>query len=522
MTFVGCGGAGNTSSDATTTEMPSSSDSDEPQTDTDLTTDSDSDTDTDTDGEPDNQAQVIHSFGEYELAAHEEVQPCVQWTLHNEKPIYINTVTLVNDGAFHHSNWFVVPEDKFTGPDGFYNCGERGFTELEAAVSGSVLFAQSTQSKFEEQPLPEGVVIKVPPHHKVVAGTHLLNLSAAPFHTELRMTLDIIHPREVEVVASAFRLTYSDLDIPAQSESRFTGECAFDLHYESLTGHPLDLKLYYALPHYHYLGNYFSLEVLGGPDDGMHLFELDGFNADANGQVFDPPIDLTDASGLKFTCGYNNWTNSNVGWGIGDQEMCVMLGLADGRALIDANVSGDSKVVGVDGGVVMNEGPCTILAAPIAELQGDPTQEEIDGPLYVPPSDPAEPSDPVDPCIDIDPQGPAEGPVTLSSVRDTIFAANCVFSSCHGAQNPVAGLNLEAVDLHGELLNHPVLANTDFPLVDPGSPETSWLYTLVSTCEPLNRDGVAVHHMPLNSPRLLDAALVGKLRAWIEAGAPDN
>lgn len=508
-----------------TTEPSTSSQTSEAST-TDATggseTDAETETDTDTDGMPLDQASVIHSFGEYALEAHEEVQPCVQWTLHNEKPIYINTVTLANDGAFHHSNWFVIPEDTFPGEDGYYKCSDRNFTELGAALAGSVLFAQSTQSKFEQQPLPEGVVIKVPPRHKVVSSTHMLNLSSAPFATELRMTLDIIHPRTVEVIAAAFRLTYSDLDIPAQSESRFTGECAFDLHYESATGQPLDIKLYYALPHYHYLGNHFSLEILGGPQDGTSLFQIDGFNADANGYVFDPPIDLTGANGLRFTCGYNNWTNSNVGWGIDDQEMCVMLGLMDGDALLDANVSSDSQVVGVEQGVVMNEGPCTILAAPKSPSQGPPTPEEIEAPLYVPPSDPGEPTVPVDPCIDIDPAAAVEGPATLSSIHETIFVPNCTFSSCHGSQAPVAGLDLDATDLHGSLLSHPVQANTDLSLVDPGSPETSWLYQLIAQCDPLDRDGVSVRHMPLNSPRLLDPGLVAKVRQWIEGGAPNN
>ncbi len=467
-------------------------------------------------------AQVVHSFGKYTLAPHEEVEPCIQWTLDNDKALYVNTVTLSNDGGFHHSNWYVVPEDLFPGPDGFFTCNERGFSDFDAAVNGSVLFAQSTQSQFEQQPLPEGVVIKIPPRHKIMAGAHLLSLSSAQTAPELRMSLDIIHPRLVETVAAAFRLTYRDLLIPAQTESRYTGHCDFHLHYESLAGHPIDIQLYYLLPHYHYLGNHFSVQVLGGPNDGMPLYELNGFNADANGQAFDPPIDLTGAQGLHFTCGYNNWTNKDVGWGIGDQEMCMMLGLIDSEVQIDAIVEEDSQVIGVEDGVVMHEGPRDILAIPKHPDQQPPTPEEIEQPLYIPPSDPGDPQVPVDPCVDIDPAAPASGPVTLSNIRDTVFRPSCVFSSCHGEAGPSAGLNLEADDLHTELLNHDVTANTQYPLISPGAPDQSWLLHLLSQCEPKNQDGGAVSHMPLNSPRLLDAHLVNNVRAWIEAGALDN
>ena len=96
---------------------------------------------------PEGHARVIHSFGNYTLGPNEEIQPCIQWTLENDAPLYVNRVTLTNQGGYHHSNWFVIPEDTFEGPDGFYECDERNFTEIQAAISGSVIFAQSTQSR---------------------------------------------------------------------------------------------------------------------------------------------------------------------------------------------------------------------------------------------------------------------------------------------------------------------------------------------------------------------------------------
>ena len=48
---------------------------------------------------------VTHDFGEYALEAGEEVaSKCVQWTLGNDEPLYVNSVTLSNRGAYHHSN----------------------------------------------------------------------------------------------------------------------------------------------------------------------------------------------------------------------------------------------------------------------------------------------------------------------------------------------------------------------------------------------------------------------------------
>jgi hypothetical protein len=476
-----------------------------------------------TTGEPEqDRASVTHSFGVQSLGPLEETEPCIQWTLDNDQAIYIEAVTLANDGGFHHSNWFIVPEELFAGEDGFFPCSERGFTELEAAVQGTVLTAQSTQSRFERMELPAGVVIKAPPRHKVIAGGHLLNLADADYDTELRMTLDIVHPREVEVVAAPFRLTYYDLDIPAFTEARFTSTCDLADTYEDASGQPIDLQLYYVLPHYHYLGNYFDLTVAGGPRDGESVFRLDSFDGGANGAAYPQPIDLTGAEGFTFTCGYDNWTDKQIGWGIGDQEMCVMLGLADSAVLMDGT-AGNNQVVGTAGEILLNESSCGVLGRPKNPAQGMPTEDELAAPLYVPPSDPGDAGlPPVDECEDVPADATPGTDATLSRLRDTLFVSTCQFSACHQGGNPAAGLDLMAADLHAELMDHVVQADTDLPLVAPGDPDGSWLYRVVAQCQPADAAGNVVSHMPLNSPRLSDPGLVAALREWIDAGARDD
>ena len=473
------------------------------------------------DGDPD-RATLVHSFGVQTMQPFAESEPCVQWTLHNEQAVYANTVTLVNDGGFHHSNWLAVPEDRFVGEDGFFKCEDRGYTELDAAISGTVLFAQSTQSRSEVQELPAGVVVKIPPRHKVIAGVHLLNLGSTELDSELRMALGLVHPRTVEVVVAPFRLTYSDLHIPAGKRSRFSSTCTFDQAYQNAVGTPLDIKLYHVLPHFHYLGDSFSVDVVGGPDDGRNLYTLNGFNADANGHVFDPPIDLAGAHGLRFFCGYDNWRDKDIGWGIGDQEMCVMLGLADSRAIMDMSVPSGSQVVGEDGEVLLNEGPCNVLALPKNEAQTMPTAAEKAGEMYVPPADAGDVNlEPLKRCVDSDPTAAPSG-TTLSHLRDAIFVPSCMFSSCHDAKIPTAGLDLQGPALHAALLDHPVSADVDLPLVAPGDPDGSWLYQIVSRCEPRDSKGNAVRPMPYNAPTLLQDQHVAALRAWIAAGARDD
>lgn len=472
-----------------------------------------------TDGLPEGPVEITHAFGMGTLQPFEEIVPCVSWTLDNEKALYVPAVTLANEGSFHHSNWFVVPETAYAGGDGWWSCGSRDFDEIEAARAGTVLFAQSTQSYLETQRFTEGAVVKIPPHSRIVADVHLLNLAPREIQTEMWLTLELLHPRDVDVVITPLRLSYYDLDIPARSESRHTGECDLATRHESVTGEPLDLKLHHVLPHFHALGNYFDLTVTGGKHDEKSIYRLEGFNADSNGKTFDPPLDLSDARGLRFTCGYDNWYDQDIGWGIGIQEMCVMLGMAETDLLFDGSVISGSRIVDVVDDIEMHEGSCVTLSYPKSSDQGPPTPEEIAAPLYVPPTDPSDDGvPPVPKCSDADPAAHPSVEPTLASLREQLFVPACTFSACHG-DAAIAGLDLRSSDLHTALLEHTVLANTDLPLVAPGDPEGSYLYHLLSRCDPTDRDGDPVAHMPRNAPILLDDGIVATLRTWIEAGA---
>lgn len=488
------------------------------ETDTDETTDDGTETETDTGGDED-VAFVNHAFPSQDLDPFEEIQPCAQWTLENEQAIYVQGVTVSNLGYFHHSNWFVVPDSLYPGEDGFFDCSERGFTELAAAASGTVLFAQSTQSFVEEQRTGDGAVIKVPPNHKVIAATHMLNVGPAPVATDLFVSLEIIHPKLVDIVLTPFRLSYGDLDIPANAESRFTG-IADELatRYEDASAGPMDMKLHYVLPHFHYLGNYFDLTLTGGSMDGQSVYNLNGFNGEANGLVFDPPLDLSDVKGLRYTCGYDNWRDVNVGWGIGDQEMCVMLGLAESKVLIDISMTGGTEAVGMEDDIFMFEGQSAILIVAKNAAQTPPTDAERDGEFYVPPSgDDSVPAVPE--CVDHDANVAPTIEPTLSNVAAVVFQQSCTFNACHGSSAQAAGLDLMAPNLHAELLDHEVMGNAAATLVEPGDPESSWLYEIIASCEP---DGGSGNHMPLNAPVLLDDTSIALVREWIAAGALDD
>jgi hypothetical protein len=305
-----------------------------------------------------------HEFTEFTTGPGEEVLGlCQSWTLGNETELWINAVELDQTEASHHSNWTFVPDERFEGPDGVWPCEERGYDQLTAAVAGGVLYAQSTQASHEVQKFPGGAAIRIPPRARIIGDVHLLNSGKEPITGTVALTLYAIDPSDVTVKLAPFHMTYDGLDIPPQSTSRFTGECEMAETLTKSTGGPLALQLYYALPHTHALGTRFFLEAVGGAHDGQALLDVTGFNGEARGRFYDPPLDLSDVTALRFGCEFQNPRAEPVGWGFGDQEMCEMLGFIASPVAFESRVS-EAQSVGDDGAIATFTGPCSTLVVP--------------------------------------------------------------------------------------------------------------------------------------------------------------
>jgi len=288
---------------------------------------------------------------------------CLSYTLDNDEPLFVNAVTAYNDGAFHHSNWFWVPEDQWDLPDGEWDCSDNDFTELAGALSGGVLFAQSTQVLEETQQFLPGVAVRVGARARVIAAAHVLNPTGEKVDTSMRFRFDLLAEDEVDVQLAPIRITYFDLDIPAGKDTDHGSRCDLSDRYESVGGSPYDMKLHYVLSHFHGLGTGFKLSVAGGPNDGQILFEQRDAYGHQLGQTFEEPFDLTGSEGLNFSCFHSNSTDETVGWGIGDQEMCVMLGFVDSTTMFDMSVN-ETLEMGEEGETLTRSGACDILAVP--------------------------------------------------------------------------------------------------------------------------------------------------------------
>jgi hypothetical protein len=296
----------------------------------------------------------------------EDEDKCQSWTLNNATELWVNAVSESNNGAYHHANWFFVPDNLYPFPDGVWSCNDAGFVELNAAVAGGYLFALSTQSELETQALPEGSAIRIPPYSRIIGSSHLLNASPDEVTTTMHLEISTIPPSQVRAKMAPARIQYHDLTLDAQARSSFTTECLFADDSVTQLGHPLQYELHYVLTHYHGLGSYTQLEYAGGPHDGEVITRHEGFGENF-GVALDPPVDLAaaGADGVRFTCGFTNPRNATVGWGIGDQEMCVVALQAKTDLAWDGDVRrGTNEPATTVDGEIQYGGPCEVLAFP--------------------------------------------------------------------------------------------------------------------------------------------------------------
>jgi hypothetical protein len=315
---------------------------------------------------PDITPTMTHTFEPIAIDVGQEISGvCQSWTLDNAEPLYVSKIRQRNDGAWHHSNWFFVPEGTYDGPDGTWNCDERGFHDVSAGLAGGAFFAQSTQTFDELQAFQEGAVLEIPPRHRIVGGVHLLNASAAPLNTALTFDIETIPEEDVQVRLRPIAFTNTSLDIEPQAESRFGMTCNLEAPFQSFLGTAADYNIYYVLAHYHEWGNYFRLSFVDDQDGDRTIFELKSSIGEPLGTTIDPPIPSQGASSLRVECGYLNNTDQRLTYGLGGHEMCVFLAYTDADLTIGAD-SGANMALGPNAdGIFMNETECgRVLAVP--------------------------------------------------------------------------------------------------------------------------------------------------------------
>ena len=306
---------------------------------------------------------LSHSYDPLMLDVAEELSNvCQSWVLGNEEPIYVKGVRQTNEGGWHHSNWFFVPEriyppdEEVEGPDatleGTWRCSDRGFREYLAAAAGGVFFAQSTQALQELQRFPDGAALEIPAHSMIVGSTHLLNISGTPMQSALTMEVETVPSDEVGIRLTPYSFANGSLEIPYENgettESRWSMLCDLKEPFTQAFGtDEVDYNVYYVLGHYHQWGNFFNLSFIHEDGRSETIFEIKNRIGEPIGSIIDPPMNNDGATKLQATCGFLNNTGDTLYRGLQYGEMCDFLAYTDSGLKMGAS-GGANTDMGTD------------------------------------------------------------------------------------------------------------------------------------------------------------------------------
>jgi hypothetical protein len=254
----------------------------------------------------------------------EEVQPCYIFPLAIDgSSRVVGGATLDATPGMHHGNVTTRPK---TG-DGMRVCSDAdaqgGSEALDILNGGGVLFGSSTQIVGEEwQSFPAGMGFRVKDGFEIVARMHYLNATTQPLTVAPSYQWYTIDEAALTEELAPFIWEYKNFTIPAGATVTVTGDCQFPRD-----DHPMHLVN--VLPHMHKLGIEFDAGVEGGPLDGQMFLQSPGYSPDKGVLTqYDPAIDLSAVTGVKFECTWHNTLGDTVVEGVGNNEMCMMFGYA--------------------------------------------------------------------------------------------------------------------------------------------------------------------------------------------------
>ncbi len=234
--------------------------------------------------------------GSWEIPAATEFYKCARLTV--QEDTYISAFKSIGPLGTHHT---VLTVGAPNGPDGITGC-DAG-TNANTMIFGSGI----GESLFE---FPEGVGVKIPAGQQLVLNLHLFNVSDAPITgtsgTDVRLTA----ASNIEFEAESVLMGKVNLNI-APGPDEEVGTCTMSQDFTLLT----------IAPHMHQLGSHMKVEALRGNSVEMLHDEAYDFYDQKLYEI--PALSMSQGDKIRVTCGYNNTTGQNVGFGdSSEEEMC--------------------------------------------------------------------------------------------------------------------------------------------------------------------------------------------------------
>jgi copper type II ascorbate-dependent monooxygenase-like protein len=242
---------------------------------------------------------------DYTLAAGEEKYLCYGMQLAEANDIAITSFASFTSDQVHHMEVFqaLAPE-----APGLNEC-DGTFKLTWLPLFGGGKNAGGLQ-------LPSGAGFKLPKDASLIVQIHLLNATQAPVTQHLVVNMDYAADPTAVTPAGIFAFGSMTIDLPAHSMGmQITSSCKL----------PLNMNVFAAQPHMHYLGTKLEFDLGASADSMSSVYGRDPWQF--GGQPIDNWVQNLQAGQFgKVTCTYDNTTDHDVQYGEStNNEMCYLV-----------------------------------------------------------------------------------------------------------------------------------------------------------------------------------------------------
>jgi hypothetical protein len=248
----------------------------------------------------------------------EEIDVCLSWPIPDVARNVVYSARLYTTSGLHHSNVVAKPIDKEMGPNPYPGCNPGAgdpFSQIGEGIP-DVLFANSTQVVGEETlTFPIGMGYPLDVSREVSSDFHLLNAGGEAEVVEVVYDFFTMADGDLEMEVAPFLMQVNDFLIPPHTTKTIGSTCTV------FGGHIITM-----MPHTHKMAQSFTVDLLPNAGGEKRVLDDGAFDLESDIHTYDPPIDLTDIDKARFECIFDNNTDHDVVYGIGENEMCILFG----------------------------------------------------------------------------------------------------------------------------------------------------------------------------------------------------
>ncbi len=254
------------------------------------------------------------------MKAGEEEEFCLSWPYPQFQNHIVYGARLYTTSGLHHSNVIAKPIDAKTGPNPYPGCNPGADDPASGlpSIIPDVLFANSTQVVGQETlAFPVGKGYRIDSSREISTSMHLLNTTGDDQIVEVAYDFFTMPDADLVDEVAPFFAQVNDFLIPAHSQGTVGATC------DVYGGNIVEM-----MPHTHKLATAFDVDLLDAAGNARRVMQNGAFDAQSHIQIYDPALDLDKdpTYKLRFTCQFDNITDQDVTYGIGNNEMCILFG----------------------------------------------------------------------------------------------------------------------------------------------------------------------------------------------------